>query len=177
MTGKGPATILEFHSNKITRVVKSSMAAESSSMSTTADRLIFNMKLYDALAHGHLTVHADWRTSLRTPGHLVTHEKSLFDYVHGSSMMSTERQTSLDVLGVRQMMQQKLVHLHWVPTWRQYADGLTKEMIDELYCKFRREGSINVVQTPQDEQEELLRAGVRRAPRERRKARMSSLMK
>ena len=102
------------------------------------------MKLYDALAYGDLEVNAEWRGSLTTAGHLVTDAKSLFDHVHGLSMLSTERQTSLDILGVQQMVQQQLLHLHLVPTWRQFADGLTKDTPDELFYQFRARGIINV---------------------------------
>ena len=52
LKGVGKATLPEFHSNKITRVVKSSMAAESGSMTAAANRLIFNQKLMDALSFG-----------------------------------------------------------------------------------------------------------------------------
>ena len=143
-------------------------------MSTAADRLVYNMKLSDALAYGDLEVNAEWRGSLTTAGHLVTDAKSLFDHVHGSSMLSSERQTSLDILGVRQMVQQQLLHLHWVPTWRQFADGLTKDMPDELFYQFRARGVINVKETLEDQQEETRRAGIRKAQRDRRKARLVS---
>eukprot|EP00439_Symbiodinium_sp_Y106_P070485 s391_g12.t1 len=174
LQGSGSGNVIEFHSNKIARVVRSSMAAECSSMSGASDRLIFNQKLYDSLAYGLLEVPNSWREELRCEGHLVTDAKSLFDHVKGSGLLTTERQVSLDILGVRQMIQDGCQGLHWVPTWRQHADILTKDMIDELFGKFRLDGKLNVVQTPSDEKEEERRASLRRAQRVRRKLRMQN---
>ena len=71
------------------------------------------------------------------------------------------------------MIQDGCQGLHWVPTWRQHADILTKDMI-ELFGKFRLDGKLNVVQTPSDEKEEERRASLRRAQRVRRKLRMQN---
>ena len=168
----GPAAIVEFHSNKITRVVRSSMAAECASMARAADRVVYNQKLLDALLHGNLEVPASWRTSLRSRGHLVTDAKSLYDHVHGSSLLASERQVSLDILTVRQMVQAQLLGLSWVPTWKQFADVLIKEMADELFRGFRSSNLLCVKQTAKDQAEEERRSGIRKAQRERRKVRM-----
>ena len=174
-TSQGAATLFEFHSNKVSRVVRSSLAAECCSMSSAADRLVYNMKLLDALLHAEVEVPADWRHHLLTQGYLVTDARSVFDHVHGSSQLATERQTSLDILAVRQMVQQDLLKLSWVPTWRQYADSLTKAMDEVLFYRFRQNGSLNLVESPADAAEEQRRAGLRRAQRERRKQKLKSL--
>ncbi|CAE7228738.1 RE1, partial [Symbiodinium sp. CCMP2456] len=152
----GPATanLIEFHSNKISRVVRSSMAAECASMASASDRLLYNMKLTDAMFYGRLEVEGEWRSYLRTRGALVTDARSLYDHVHGSSLMATERQLTLDIMGIRQQVQEKLVELYWCPTWKQMADGLTKSMKDELFRLFRNRRALSVVQTKEDEKEE-----------------------
>ena len=143
-------------------------------MASASDRLVYNVKLLDALAYGKVEVTASWRTELVTKGHLVTDAKSLYDYIHGSSLLATERPTSLDILAVRQLVQENLLSLHWVPTWRLYADVLTKDMLDELFQKLRERGCLNIVQTLEDQAEEESRASLRKAQRERRKFRMRS---
>ena len=174
LSTRARANVLEFGSNKIARVVRSSLAAEGASMAACTDRLVYNLKLLDALLNGRLEVGPDWRDKLSMQGHLVTDARSLFDHVTGSSLLATERQVSLDILEVRQLVQGGTLKLHWVPTWRQFADGLTKAMKDELYFKLRRGGQINVVQTAEDEREEQYRAGLRKAQRERRKERLKA---
>ena len=170
---RGPcaASILEFHSNKISRVVRSSMAAECCSLAASADKLVYNQKLLDALWYGATLVEVDWRANLQTEGHLVTDAKSVYDHLHGTSMAS-ERQTALDILAVRQHVQEGVFFLHWIPTWRQFADGLTKAMPDLLFDAFRKRGTISLAESPEDRAEEERRAGIRRGQRERRKARM-----
>ena len=167
------AAILEFHSNKIARVMKSSMAAECCSMSGTADKLMYLLKLVDAMWYGQLEVAKEWRDLLLTQGHLVTDAKSLYDHLHGSSLLASERQTALDILSVKQLVQGGQLSLHWVPTWRQFADSLMKSMQEELFRKFREKPQLNIKETREDQAEERRRAGLRRAQRERRKARMA----
>ncbi|CAE7449079.1 TY1B-PR1 [Symbiodinium sp. CCMP2592] len=165
------AAILEFHSCKISRVVRSSMSAECCSMAAAADKLLYNQKLFDALWFGHIEVGANWRRQLQVPGHLVTDAKSLYDHAQGTSL-AAERQTALDILAVRQLIQEGTVGLHWVPTWRQFADGLTKAMADLLFDGFRKARVISLRESETDRVEEERRAGIRRGQRERRKARM-----
>ena len=167
-----PAAILEFHSNKIARVVRSSMAAECCSLAGSADKLLYNQKLLDALWYGDTEVSPEWRDSLKTEGHLVTDAKSVYDHLQGTAMAS-ERQTALDILAVRQLVQQGILRLHWVPTWRQYADGLTKSMPDVLFEQFKKALRLSLKESAADRLEEERRAGIRKAQRERRKARMS----
>ena len=174
LKGEAKANILEFHSNKIARVVRSSLAAEGASMAACADRLVYNLKLLDVIQTGNFEVKSTWRSTMAQKGHLVTDARSLFDHVKGSTMLATERQVSLDILEVRQLVQETTVDLHWVPTWKQYGDSLTKSMADELFLAFRRSNCINVVQSEADQVEEARRSGLRRAQRERRKSRMKA---
>ncbi|CAE7928562.1 RE1, partial [Symbiodinium sp. KB8] len=176
LKGEAKANILEFHSNKIARVVRSSLAAEGASMAACADRLVYNLKLLDVIQTGNFEVKSTWRSTMAQKGHLVTDARSLFDHVKGSTMLATERQVSLDILEVRQLVQETTVDLHWVPTWKQYGDSLTKSMADELFLDFRKTNCINVVQSEADQVEEARRSGLRRAQRERRKSRMKAAL-
>lgn len=87
--------------------------------------------------------------------------------------MATERQTALDILAVKTMIQENLVKLFWTPTFKQLADPLTKEMDDILLRKFKKGGKVCLVQSKADEQIEVQRASqIRRGQRERRNMRM-----
>ena len=46
------ANVIEFHSNKIHRVVRSSLAAEGCAMASSADRQLFNRVIFDAMTQG-----------------------------------------------------------------------------------------------------------------------------
>ena len=71
--------IVEFQSNTISRVVKSTMAAESASLSSAVDRHVYVRLLLESMLVGE---HADLRDChyrLTIPGVMVTDAKSLFD--------------------------------------------------------------------------------------------------
>ena len=171
------ANLLEFHSNKISRVVRSSLAAEGSAMASAGDRLLYNRALYDSLCYGALEFDPEWRNHLSTVGCLVTDAKGLHDHVLKTGGMASEKQAALDILLIKQLVESGALQLRWTPTWKQLADPLTKEMCGTLLEDFRRRCTICLIQTAEDEIEEQRRAGIRRAQRERRRIRMQKSTK
>ena len=171
------ANLLEFHSNKISRVVRSSLAAEGSAMASAGDRLLYNRALYDTLCYGALEFDPEWRNHLRTIGCLVTDAKGLHDHVHKTGGMASEKQAALDILLVKQLVESGALQLRWTPTWKQLADPLTKDMSGSLLEQFRQRSTVCLIQTAEDEIEEERRAGIRRAQRERRKIRIQKSTK
>ena len=72
----------------------------------------------------------------------------------------------------KQMVEQGTIEIRWTPTWKQLADPLTKDMVTSLLETFRHHSKLCLIQTKEDEVEEVRRAGIRKAQRERRKGRM-----
>ena len=171
MTEERNANLIEYHSNKISRVVRSSMAAESCALTGAADKQLYNRLLYESLRNGKSEVSSEWRESLQTQGIVVTDAKSLFDHCHRTGHMAQERQTALDLLMCKRMIEEKLLILRWVPTFRQLADSLTKAMKDVLIGAYKKIGKICLISTSEDEAEEQRRSAIRRGQRERRSAR------
>lgn len=166
------ANLLEFHSNKISRVVRSSMAAESCAMTSAADKQLYNRLLFGALRFGVLDVPCEWRKNLRAKGFLITDARSLFDHCHKTGHLAQERQTAIDMLMTKNMVEEGIVEMKWVPTFKQLADPLTKEMTDLLLRKFKRTNQICLNCTAEDLETEKKRAAIRKGQRERRVARM-----
>lgn len=150
------ANMLEFHSNKISRVVRSSLAAEGSAMASAGDRLLYNRALYDALCFGVLEFDPEWHNHLCTIGCLVTDAKGLHDHVLKTGGMASEKQAALDILLVKQLVENGALQLRWTPTptWKQLADPLTKDMNGSLLEEFRRRTTICLIQTAEDAVEE-----------------------
>ena len=169
-----PACILEFHSNRIRRVVRSSLAAEGCAMSSAGDRQLFNRVIADSFLFGKLDISSNWRREIRTKGCLITDAKGLHDHLHKTGGVATERQAALDMLLMKQLIEDEVVGLKWTPTWRQLADPLTKDMSGSLLEVFKESAEICLIQTASDAKEEERRAGIHRAQRERRKERMKS---
>lgn len=168
------SSVVEFRSSRITRVVKSSLAAEGNALSNAADEQLFLRLITGALWYGPEVVTAEWKESLRVPGIVVTDAKALFDHLEKTGHMTSERQTMLDILAAKQLVESASMMVAWVPTFRQFADVLTKDMVDELFKKFKRDGLLCLRETADDARLEAHRATLRKAQRERRKLRMKA---
>ena len=169
------ASIAEFHSSRITRVVKSSLAAEGNALSSAVDAQLFLRLLLEALWYGPVKVTANWMDNLKFHGTAVTDAKALYDHLVKTGHMTSERQTALDILAAKQLIEAGVVAISWVPTFRQFADCLTKDMLDLLFCKFKKDGSLCLKETAEDAKTEAHRSALRRAQRERRKIRMQAV--
>ena len=168
------ASVIELHSSKVHRIVRSSLAAESCALTAAADKLLFNRVLFGALFFGKTDVQPDWRETLQAAGILLTDAKALNDHIHKIGSMASEKQAALDLLMVKRMVEQGILRVRWLPTWKHLADPLTKHMATEMYRIFRGSNKLCLIETENDRVEEERRAGIRRGQRERRKQRMFS---
>ena len=126
---KGPTkcNIVEYLSTRISRVVKSTMAAESASLSTALDRQVYLRLLVEAYIHGEPPMSDDWKYNLKVPGILVTDARSLYDHINKTGSLPSERQTLIDLLVAKDLVEPQAVKVCWVPT-TQLADIFTKLM-------------------------------------------------
>ena len=99
----------------------------------------------------------------------MTDAKSLFDHLQTTGQIPSERHSMLDLLVAKDMLEQGAYHLHWVPTHRQHADGLTKRMKNPLWEDFCRFGKISLKETPEERKVEEHRRSLRQGQRQRRK--------
>lgn len=166
-----PASAVEWNSNKSGRVVRSSMAAEAASMSGTVDKHLYNRLVLDRLMRGERELEPDWRTSMSVDGGLVTDARSLYDHMH-STQLPTERQTMLDLLVAKDQLEQGAFSLYWVPTHRQFGDGLTKSTRNVLWEAYLQKPFLSLKETEAERRTEEHRAQLRRQQRQRRKDRI-----
>lgn len=89
MSGFGPASLAEFPNATISRVVKSTMVAESASLSLALDRHICLRLLVEAILFDEPDLSVDWRHKLKTKWTVVTDATTLFD--HLSATVSTPK--------------------------------------------------------------------------------------
>ena len=127
--GEVPCALVEFQSTTISRVVKSTLASESASLSTALDRQLYLRLLVHSLQCGEPEYEPDWRHRLVVPGVLVTDAKSLYDHLNTTGKIPRERQTMIDLPVARDLVEAKAVRLCWVPTRHMLADILTKMMV------------------------------------------------
>ena len=169
--GPQQAAVIDYSTAKSSRVVRSSMAAESCSLSLAVDKHLYNRLLLDMLDRGVYEVTPDWRNNMRVGGGIITDAKSLYDHMHTTGQVPAERQTMLDLLVAKDMLEQGAYRLFWVPTHKQHADGLTKKMKNVLWEEFQRKGTISLRETPEEKVLEDHRRSLRQGQRQRRKLR------
>jgi hypothetical protein len=176
---EGPATcvLVEFESTRINRVVKSTMAAESAALSKTLDRQLYVRLLVESLLYGEPELGEDWRYKLKIPGVLVTDARPLYDHLNKTGSMPTERQTLIDLLITRDLVEAGCLKIRWVPTTHQVADILTKAMKPPPVCaRLLREQKYSLVPTESDDEMEQHRKSLRQGQRERRKTRLKEVI-
>ena len=172
LTNMTAANRVEHHPKRITRVVKSSLAAEAASLSMAVDKHLFTRILLQALMHGEDRIGADWRKDMHVGGYMVTDARALFDHITTTGSLPAERATMMDLLAAKELVEQALITMRWVPTQHQYADHLTKTMVCELNKQYLEQGKICLIQTGADAKKEEHKAALRKAQTERRKERM-----
>ena len=173
--GPQPAAAIDYTTNKSSRVVRSSMATESCSLSVAVDRHLYIRLIADMMLHGVFKVGSDWREKLRVGGGIVTDAKSLFDHLGATGQIPAERQTMLELLVAKDLLEQQIYRLFWVPTHRQHADGLTKGMRNVLWEEYLRKKTISLKETPEEREIEEHRKQLRKGQRERRKVRSKQM--
>ena len=92
-----------------------------------------------------------WGGQLTTGGVIITDAKGLNDHVNKTGSIASEKQTALDMLMVKRLVEDQVIRLRWVPTWKQMADPLTKEMARDLLLEFRKTNSLCLVETAEDQ--------------------------
>ena len=176
LAGPTICSLVEFQSGTISRVVKSTMAAESASLSMAIDRQLYLRLLVESILDGEPeTFSHDWRAKLRIPGLCVTDAKSLFDHLGKTGSVPKEKQTLIDLLTARDLVEQKAVWLRWMPNRHMLADMLTKEVKPTgIVEKFLYGGLYSAVPSREEELQEAARMQLRRLQRERRKDRKNA---
>ena len=109
-------TIIEFQSSTIRRVTGSCMASEAAALSLAIDRQLYARVLLQSIIHGEPSFSDEWRNNLTIPGILVTDAKSLFDHLNKTGSIPRERQTLLDLLAARELVEGSIVKVKWVST-------------------------------------------------------------
>jgi len=128
--------------------------------------------LVQSLLHGEPTYAPDWRHKLTIPGILVTDAKSLYDHLNTTGKIPKERQTMIDLLVARDLIEANAVKLMWVHARRTLADILTKMMLaGDISKMFREKQVFLLIRNGGKQEEKQRRLGLRQGQRQRRKAR------
>eukprot|EP00971_Amphidinium_carterae_P050827 1000886-Amphidinium_carterae.1 len=172
---ESPFHVVTYSTHRIKRVVKSTMAAESAAVAEAADMMQYLLVLYRQMPEGEWRPGKDWQSALagyQYPGMLVTDGKSLFDHLSTTGNVPSEKQVLLDLLYVKEQVEQGRLRIKWVPGTHQLSDVLTKDMkATPVLERFLQSGCYALVQGEDAQKEEERQQGLRREQRQRYKAR------
>ena len=128
--------ILDWRSQKLPRVARSSLAAEAQAAACAADSTEFVCRYFEHLKKPNLSLAELLKEKSSLKPTLVTDAKALYDSYHRESLVSsvTDRRISLEIRVVKEQLQSLNGNLRWVSSERQLADGLTKESTRQSLC-------------------------------------------
>ena len=138
--GLAPASLLEHASNRTKRVVRSTLAGEALAADNAADHTVF-LAYYLSAA---LYQQKPGDGPPRIPTAVCTDCRSLCDAVNKTQPSITEKRTLIDVLSIQESLTSG--GLHWIPTDKMLADGLTKvsATLTQALIEFMGDGTVQL---------------------------------
>ena len=131
--------LLDWNSAKIHRKVRSTLAAEASGGSRAYDRSMYARAMIHEIEVGKSEKH--WtEVCKKVPFCLGTDCKSLFDLCSKVGSLPDDRRVALDLLDVREGIEEMKDQIRWVPTDHMLADAFTKSMPPDLLLKYLKDG-------------------------------------
>ena len=123
-----PVSVLSWQSKKIKRVVRSSLAAETCSMSTCQEHLDWMRTMWEQMTRGDFVLENYEQFLTARPSILVTDCKSLYDAIHkeGAAPASTDKRLAIELAIVKAKAVSGETDLRWIDARYQIADCLTK---------------------------------------------------
>ena len=116
-------SVIDWRSSRATRVCRSTLAAEASAGDEASDRLAFLNMMVSELMYNE----PSHKVGCRMEFAQATDAKSLFDAVISVALNLTDKRSLVNVRAIQENVDAE--RIHWIPTWCQFADGLTK--VDE----------------------------------------------
>ena len=123
-----PVSVLSWQSKKIKRVVRSSLAAETCSMSTCQEHLDWMRTMWEQMTRGDFVLENYEQFLTARPSILVTDCKSLYDATHkeGAAPASTDKRLAIELAIVKAKAVSGETDLRWIDARYQIAECLTK---------------------------------------------------
>ena len=123
-----PVSVLSWQSKKIKRVVRSSLAAETCSMSTCQEHLDWMRTIWEQMTRGDFVLENYDQFLTARASILVTDCKSLYDAIHkeGAAPASTDKRLAIELAIVKAKAVSGESDLRWIDARFQIADCLTK---------------------------------------------------
>eukprot|EP00435_Cladocopium_sp_Y103_P029592 s669_g7.t1 len=141
----GRYSVIAWRSYKLTRICRSSLAAESQSCATAIDELMIVKSLYGMLVNRDLEVKSN-DLAKGTKSAAVIDARALYDAINKETIQSSlDKRVAIETLVIRDSLKFTNSDLRWVSSERQMADGLTKIGGRQQMCDLLRGGYIQLI--------------------------------
>jgi len=145
--GKSKTHLIDWSSGKIHRKMRSTLAAEAASAARAFDRGTYARVMLHEIEHGWNQkwdrmantgeVRYDWTKMCKDiPFCLGTDCKSLYDVCTKGGSMPEERRVALDLLDVRESIDEMGDQIRWIPTDHMLVDCMTKNMPPDVMLEY-----------------------------------------
>ena len=131
-----PVSVLRWQSKKIKSVVRSSLAAETCSMSTCREHLDWMRTMWEQMTRGEFVLQNYEQFLTARPSILVTDCKSLYDAIHkeGAAPASTDKRLAIELPVVKAKAVSGETDLRWIDARYQIADHLQHQQHSFEQC-------------------------------------------
>jgi hypothetical protein len=136
--GAAVTHLLDWGSSKIHRKVRSTLAAEAAAAARAYDRAIYARAMIAEIENG---LQGHWKEEIKTiPFCLGTDCKSLYDLCMKEGSLPDERRVALDLLDIREGIEEIGDKIRWVPTDHMLVDCMTKAMQPDAMLEYLKSG-------------------------------------
>ena len=121
-------TPISWHSSKIDRACRSPGAAECQAATNGEDALYYARYQWSEMLHGQVDVRDPDATVRRTPGHLITDSRNVYDKLITEVLVikGAEKRSNIELLSLKASQTSTNLDIRWVHSEAQLANGLTK---------------------------------------------------
>ena len=141
----GRYSVVAWRSYKLTRVCRSSLAAESQACATAIDELMMVKMLYSMVKDTSLTI-KDNKTAGGPKSAVIIDARALYDAINKETIQSSlDKRVAIESLVIRDGLKHTNSDLRWVSSERQLADGLTKISGRQPMCDLLRGGYVQLI--------------------------------
>ena len=129
-----PLSLISWRSSKLSRIARSSLAAEIQAFSEGEEELMFVRLCWSELCGNTVDIQRPEEAYSKVPGIMVTDAKSLYDVIrkgdlNGAGLGLRDKYGALEVLSVLQRLRSGATTTRWVNSDAQLADSLTKHKV------------------------------------------------
>ena len=150
---RAPLTLVSWKSMKLKRVARSSLAAEVQAFSEGEQELMWCRLQWSEMLGNVVDLAQPQEAVKMVKGILVTDAKSLYDSVTKgdaatSGMGLSDKYSALELMSVRERIQEGQTVIRWVHSGAQLADALTKHLVNSSLVKALTTGAWTLVDDP-----------------------------